>query len=358
MEIKVTKVGKSRISEVDFDNLGFGKVFTDHMARMRFDGEEWIDPQIVPFGDISISPAAVGLHYAEAVFEGAKGFRAENEDIHLFRIMENIKRMNRSNKRMCIPQIPEDLFLEMLVKLIKIDKDWIPKSNGSALYIRPIIFGDSAFLGAKPSVTYRFLIILSPVGPYYKQGFNPISLMTSGKYVRAPEGGTGWVKTSGNYAPALYPTAIAQKKGFAQVLWLNKDGLIDEGGVMNIFFVDEEDGERALVTPSLNRGTILPGITRASVIELAEKVLKMKVYEGDIYISGLVEAYKEGGLKEVFGTGTAAVISPVGIIQHEALKMVINNNQTGEITKTLYDLLTGIQYGKIPDKFGWITKIK
>lgn len=352
-DIKITKTQKSHLNEVDFDNLGFGEIFSDHMFSVDYEDGKFVNPRIEPYGKMEFDPAMCTLHYGQAVFEGMKAFLSKDGSINVFRPEKNLDRMNISNARMCIPQIDEDLFFDAMSTLLKLEKEWIPKKKGYSLYIRPFIFGTENFLGVHPSKTYRFMIILSPVGAYYKEGFNPVSLWVPEEYVRSVKGGVGNAKTAGNYAASLLPSMIAMEKGFTQVLWL--DGIehkyIDEVGTMNIFFVIDD----VMITPPLE-GSILSGITRDTSIQLA-KVWGMEVHERRISIDEVVEASNHNRLQEVFGSGTAAVISPVGLIQYKDTTININGGEVGPIAKRLFDEITGIQYGEIPDKFGWIYNI-
>jgi branched-chain amino acid aminotransferase len=352
-DIKITKSKTSKIDSVDFENLGFGEVFSDHMFSMDYENGEWINQRIEPYGKIEFEPAMCTLHYAQAVFEGLKAFHVRDGSINIFRPEKNLERMNRSNERMCMPTIDEDMFFDAMTELIKLERDWIPKDTGHSLYIRPFIFGTENFLGVHPSSTYRFMIILSPVGAYYKEGFNPVSLLVPEEYVRAVKGGVGEAKTAGNYAASLLPAEIAQKKGFTQVLWLDGEHhkYIDEVGTMNIFFVIDDE----VITPPLE-GSILPGVTRDTVLDLT-KSWGMKVNERRISIDELIQSSKEGRLEEVFGTGTAAVISPVDEIQYRDTNININHGQIGPIARRLFDEISGIQYGEISDTHGWIYNI-
>ncbi|MCD4842508.1 MAG: branched-chain amino acid aminotransferase [Methanosarcinales archaeon] len=352
-DIKITKSKTSKIDSVDFENLGFGEVFSDHMFSMDYENGEWINQRIEPYGKIEFEPAMCTLHYAQAVFEGLKAFHVRDGSINIFRPEKNLERMNRSNERMCIPTINKDMFFDAMTELIKLERDWIPKDTGHSLYIRPFIFGTDNFVGVHPSSTYRFMIILSPVGAYYKEGFNPVSLLVPEEYVRAVKGGVGDVKTAGNYAASLLPAEIAQEKGFTQVLWLDGEHhkYIDEVGTMNIFFVIDDE----VITPPLE-GSILPGVTRDTVLDLT-KSWGMKVNERRISIDELIQSSKEGRLQEVFGTGTAAVISPVDEIQYRDTNININHGQIGPIARKLFDEISGIQYGEISDTHGWIYNI-
>lgn len=352
MEIEIVKTNNSRLSEVDFDNLQFGNVFSDHIFFTDFQNGKWGNPKIVPYGPMELYPSLCSLHYGQTVFEGLKAFYTD-KGINIFRFQNHHARLNHSNERLCIPEIGFNIFDKGLKELIKLDEKWVPKKRGYSLYLRPFVFATDNFLGIKSSLTFRFVIITSPVGNYYKEGMNPISLITSGEYVRAVIGGLGEVKTAANYAASLYPSEKAKKRGFTQVLWL--DGLekkyIDEVGTTNIFFLIDDE----LVTPPLE-GSILAGITRDSVITIA-KDWGMKVTERRISIDEVMEASEKKILREVFGTGTAAVISPVGEIEHNGKRITINNNNTGEISKKLYDEITAIQYGEKEDKFGWCNYI-
>jgi len=347
--MKIVKAAQSRLKGVDFEHLGFGEVFSDHMLSAEFKGGKWEEAKIVPYGPIEIDPAICSLHYGQIIFEGLKAFCGRNRSIYLFRPQKYHERMNKSCKRLCIPEVDLNVFLNGLKELIGLDKEWVPKKQGYSLYIRPFIFATDNFLGVKVSDTYRFLIITGPVGAYYKEGINPVKLITPGGYVRASRGGLGAAKTPANYAATLLPAEEAKKKGFTQVLWL--DGIegkyVEEVGTMNLLFLIGDE----LITPPLE-GTILPGVTRDSVIQLARD-WGIKVSERRVSIDDIFTASKKGALKEVFGSGTAAVISPVGEIHHGGQKIVVNDNKIGTLAQKLYDEITGIQYGEKPDKFGW-----
>jgi branched-chain amino acid aminotransferase len=337
-----------------FDRLEFGRSFTDHMFIWDYtEGKSWHDPRIVPYQPITLDPAATVLHYGQTVFEGLKAYLTKDEQILLFRPDQNMKRLNRSNDRMCMPQIDEKLTLSALKQLINIDKDWIPTVEGTSLYIRPIMIATEPYLGVAPSKSYQFMIILSPVGSYYKEGINPVKIAVESEFVRAVAGGTGNAKTGGNYAGSLKASEIASKKGYSQVLWLDgkENQYIEEVGSMNIFF--KINGE--VITPELN-GSILEGITRKSVLELL-KYWKIPVVERPISIHEIQQAYNQSLLEEAFGTGTAAVISPVGELFWQNEKLIINNGETGQLSKRLYDSLTGIQNGTVEDPFGWTVRL-
>ncbi len=352
IKIELTKNPKAK--PTDESKLGFGKIFSDHMIIMDYDtGMGWHDARIVPYGTIELSPAAMCLHYGQEVFEGMKAYRTAEGKIQLFRPEENFKRLNVSNERLVIPQIDIDFCMEALIKLVEIEADWVPHSEGASLYIRPFIIAVDPFIGVRPGDKYMFIIILSPSGAYYASGLNPVSIYVEQNYVRAVKGGMGFAKTGGNYAASLIGQDEAHKENYAQVLWL--DGVerkyIEEVGAMNIFFVIGDE----IVTPAL-QGSILPGITRKSAIEIC-KSWGYKVCEKRISIQEISDAYDNGQLKEVFGTGTAAVISPVGHLKWGDKVMEINDNKIGEISQKLYDTMTGMQYGKLEDKFGWITPV-
>ncbi len=339
----------------DESKLGFGHIFTDHMFIMDYKtGKGWYNPRIVPFAPLSLSPATMCLHYGQEVFEGMKAYRTADDKIQLFRPEENFKRLNVSNERLVIPQIDEEFALKALNELVKIDSEWVPHTDGASLYIRPFIISVDPFLGVKPADEYMFIIIMSPSGAYYASGLDPVSIYVESNYVRAVKGGMGFTKTAGNYAASLIAQNEAHEQNYSQVLWL--DGVekkyIEEVGAMNIFF--KIDGE--IVTPAL-QGSILSGITRKSAIELCRS-WGLEVSEKRITIQEVAQAYDEGKLEEVFGTGTAAVISPVGKLKWNDKVMIINDNKIGEISQKLYDTMTGIQYGKIKDEFGWIKEVK
>ncbi len=355
MEIKVTRTTSPKAKPTDESKLGFGKIFTDHMFLMNYDeGQGWHDARIVPYGPIPIDPAAMCLHYGQADFEGMKAYRTASGRIQLFRPDRNMARLNVSNDRLCIPKIDEAFGIEAVKTLVKVDEDWVPHSDGTSLYIRPYVFAVDPMLGVHPAKHLIFAIIMSPVGAYYAAGLAPVKIYVEENYVRAVTGGTGFTKAAANYAISLKAQDEAEKQGYAQVLWL--DGVhrkyIDEVGAMNVFFV--VDGE--VITPSLDRGSILSGITRMSCIELL-KSMNYKITERDIEIDELVKAYDEGKFDEAFGTGTAAVISPVGELKYGGKVMKINNGEIGPISQKLYDTLTGIQWGKIEDTHHWTVPV-
>ena len=354
MEISITKTTSPKQKPADQSKLGFGNYYTDHMFIMNYDkGEGWHDARIVPYGPIPLDPAAMCLHYGQEVFEGMKAYRTPNGDIQLFRPEKNMARLNVSNERLCIPLIDEAFCVEAIKELVSLDRDWIPTEPGTSLYIRPFIFAIDPHVGVHPANHLMFVVILSPVGAYYPTGLNPVDIYVEQEYVRAVKGGMGFTKTAGNYAASLKAQDEAANKGYTQVLWL--DGVerkyIEEVGTMNVFFIIGDE----VVTPALS-GSILSGITRMSVVEL----LKNKGYnvsERKISIQELYDAHANGTLKEAFGTGTAAVISPIGTFEWEGKKITVADGGIGEVSQMLYDTITGIQCGKIEDEFGWTVKI-
>lgn len=350
MEIK--KISESRRHEVDFENLRFGEKFSDHMVICDYGDGKWQTPEIVPFGNISVSPSMCSFHYGQMIFEGLKAFFA-GDRVNIFRLEKYHERHNRSCRRLCIPPMEQETFISLIKTLVALDIDWVPRGEGTSLYIRPFVFATENFLGVKVSDTYRFMIITSPVGAYYKEGLNPVKLITSGIYTRAARGGLGEAKTPANYAASLFPAEDAKNKGYTQVLWLDgiQDRYVEEVGTMNICFLIDD----VLITPSLD-GTILPGITRDSVLTLA-KEWGIKIEERPISIEEITEASNRGSLQEIFGTGTAAVISPVGEIRHNDETIVVNNMEIGRLSQKFYDEITGFQYGKKVDRHGWIQSI-
>lgn len=334
----------------DPENLGFGKFFTDYMFSMDYSNEEgWHNKKIIPYQEISMSPASQVLHYGQAVFEGLKAYKTQH-GVQLFRPDQNFKRMNRSCERLEIPKIDVEEMVQALKQLVELEKDWIPSGAGQSLYIRPIVFANEPFLGVRPAISYKFLILLSPVGAYYGGGqLSPTKIYVEDEYVRAVRGGVGFAKAAGNYAASLIAQSRAEKLGYDQVLWLDgvEQAYIEEVGSMNIFFVIDNK----LVTPELN-GSILPGITRKSILELAEH-LGYEVEERCISIQEVVDSVKNGSLTEVFGAGTAVVISPVGEIKYKEDVLTIGDGNTGKITEELYSAYTSIQSGSKEDPFGW-----
>ncbi len=334
--------------------LPFGKIFTDHMFVMNYtDGKGWYDARIIPYSPITLDPSAMVFHYGQEMFEGLKAYRGANGEAYLFRPDMNAKRTNKTNERLCIPEIPEEDFVEAVRAVVDVDRDWIPSDEGTSLYIRPFIIATDEFLGVAPSKNYLFMIILSPSGAYYKNGLQPVGIWIEDEYVRAVRGGMGFAKTGGNYACSLAAQEKAHNDGYSQVLWL--DGVerkyIEEVGAMNIFF--KIDGK--IVTPMLN-GSILPGITRDSVLTYC-RAKGIPCEERKISVDELVEAQKSGKLEEVFGSGTAAVISPVGKLRYKDEVFTIGDGTIGAYSQQLYDFITGVQTGKVEDEFGWRMKV-
>jgi len=345
---------KEKKQKPDENNLGFGNYFTDHMFVMDYtEGKGWHDARIVPYGPLMIDPATMVLHYAQETFEGLKAYRNDKGEILLFRPEMNAKRMINSNKRICMPSVPVDMFVEAVEELVKCEKDWVPTKEETSLYIRPFVFATEQSVGVHPAKTYKFVIILSPVGAYYPEGVNPVKIWVEDEYVRAVKGGTGFTKCGGNYAASIAAQVKAEENGYTQVLWL--DGVhrkyVDEVGTMNAMFVI--DGK--VITAELN-GCVLPGVTRDSIIHIL-KDWGYEVEERNLSIDELMEAGRSGKLQEAFGTGTAAVISPIGELCYKGEKITINDFKTGDLTHKLYDTLTGIQWGKLEDKYNWTRKI-
>ncbi len=353
--MKIEKAEETRKGSINYSKLGFGKYFSDHMLIMDYRNGVWEEPRIVPYQPLCIEPANITLHYGQCVFEGQKAFMGIDEKVRLFRLDSHYKRLVNSSKRMFIPETPEKDYKEAVKKLVDIDRDFIPTEWGTSLYLRPFIMGMDNTLGLKVSDTYRLMVITSPVASYYEEGLNPIRIEVNTQFSRVVKGGLGEVKAAANYAASLYATQTAKLKGFPQVLWLDgkEHKYVDEVGTMNIMFVI--DGK--LITPSLDEGTILPGITRDSVLKIARD-WGWPVEERRITFNEVIDAYKRGVLEEVFGTGTAAIISPVGELHYEGEAMVVNDRKIGEKSQKLYNTITGIQYGKLDDKFGWLTVIE
>jgi len=352
-EIKIQKSTAPK-SKPDQNNLGFGNYFTDHMFILDYtEGQGWHDPRIVPYAPLELDPSCMVLHYGQATFEGLKAYKTKTGEVLLFRPRANMERINISNERLCIPKIDPDFAIEATKALLNVDKDWIPENEGTSLYIRPFVIATDPYLGVRPAHTYKFIIILSPVGAYYPEGINPVKIYVEKNFVRAVKGGLGYTKTAGNYAASLKAQEEAKHAGYTQVLWL--DGVekkyIEEVGTMNVFF--KINGE--VVTPSLE-GSILAGITRDSTIELL-KSLNVPVSERKVSIQEVYAAHAEGKLEEAFGTGTAAVISPIGELNYDGNMITINDGQIGELSQRIYSTITGIQSGALEDTFGWTMKL-
>ncbi len=349
-EIKITRTDASRFAEVDFDNIPFGRVFSDHMFIADYSNGQWQNPRIVPFGNFEIHPALMALHYGQSIFEGMKASKGSDGQVYLFRPEMHARRLNHSARRICMPEFPEELFLEALQNLVALDQNWIPTNEGSALYIRPFMFATDEFIGVRPSETYRLIIFTCPVGPYYPK---PVRLWVEQHYVRAVNGGTGEAKAAGNYGGALYPAKMAQERGFDQVMWMDAHEFkyIQEVGTMNIFFVVGD----TVLTPATD-GAILKGITRDSILT----ILRSKGYtveERPITIDEIVDAHEASTLREAFGAGTAAVVSHVEAIGYEGMTMTLPPIETRIIGEMVKNEINGIRAGLIPDTYGWLTPV-
>ena len=350
--IKPTQTPKPK---PDQNNLGFGHYFTDHMFIMDYSTEKgWYDPRIIPYAPLELEPSTMVFHYGQIIFEGLKAYRTEDGRVLLFRPDKNLERINRSNDRLCIPPLDPGFGVKAIKAIVSVDKEWVPAVEGTSLYIRPFIIPTDPYLGVRPSNTYQFIIILSPVGAYYPEGINPVKIFVENKYVRAAKGGIGCAKTPGNYAASLKAQVEANQKGFTQVLWL--DGVekkyVEEVGTMNVFF--KIKGE--VITPILE-DSILAGITRDSTLQLL-KAWGVPVRERKISIQEIYDAHTEGVLEEAFGTGTAAVISPVGELSWNGHPITINRGEIGKLSSELYRTITGIQKGMVEDDFGWTVEVK
>lgn len=353
MEIKIRQSEQPK-TKPDQEKLSFGIHFSDHMFNMDYHPDKgWHDPRIEPYGPLVLDPATMVLHYGQGIFEGLKAYRTGDGHIQMFRPQENFKRLNHSARKLCIPQLDEAFALDALKELLKIEKQWVPSAPGTSLYIRPTVIATDPFLGVRASHTYRFYIILSPVGAYYPEGFNPVKIMVTRDHVRAVRGGVGDTKTLGNYAASLLAGEQAHKAGYTQVLWLDgvEQKYVEEVGAMNIFFVI--DGE--IITPMLS-GSILPGITRDSVIELG-KHWGMNVSERKISIDEVVSAHQAGKLSEIFGSGTAAVISPVGELKYEDTILQVGDGHVGPVARKFFDAIMDIQYGRAEDPLKWVEPV-
>lgn len=353
MDIKITKTTTPAQLPPE-ESLGFGKVFTDHMLLVDYDENQgWHDARIVPFGRISLHPASTVLHYGAEIFEGLKAYRRADGGVQLFRPLENVKRMNNSAERMSLPQMDEQDMLDLLTTFVKTEERWVPKTFGTSLYLRPFMFGNDESLGVHAVHRASFMLIASPSGSYYAEGINPVKIMIEDQDVRTVRGGTGYAKCGGNYAASTRAGERAAKKGYSQVLWL--DGVerkyIEEVGAMNVMF--KINGE--IVTPKLT-GSILPGITRKSCIEVLRS-MGYTVTERLLSVDELVDALKTGALEEAWGCGTAAVVSPIGQLAYGEEEYVVGGGKIGEVTQKLYDVLTGIQWGKREDEFGWVYRL-
>ena len=350
MDIQVKKVSRSKISETDFNNLPFGKYFTDHMLEVDYADGAWKKPQIRPYQALSFEPSLAALHYGQAIFEGIKAYRNAQGEAFIFRPEDNFRRFNQSADRMEMPAVPEEIFMEGMRRLVEIDKDWIPSKKDYSLYIRPFMFATDQVIGVRPSETYKFIIILSPTGPYYA---SPMKIYVEEKYTRAAPGGVGFAKNAGNYGASLKASAEAKAKGYDQVLWTDafEHKWLQEVGTMNVFFLI---GNKA-VTPSLEEGTILEGVTRDSAITVLRD-MGLTVEERRIDIDELIAAYRAGTLKEVFGTGTAATISLIRELRYKDLVMTFDT-ETWKVSTALKKTLTSIREGLLADTHGWMFRV-
>jgi branched-chain amino acid aminotransferase len=336
------------------ENLGFGRYFSDHLFRMDYTAEAgWHSARIVPYGPLGVDPAAAAFHYAQAVFDGAKAFRGPDGKVRVFRLADHCRRLNASADRLCMPTLEHSVLEQSIVELIRMEQDWVPSSKGTALYLRPTIVATEGFLGVRPAERYTYFVIVSPVGSYFAGGQQPVSIWVEEKYTRAAPGGLGAAKAAANYAASLTAAVEAKKRGYAQVLWLDalEHKYIEEVGTMNLFVRIGDE----VITPPLD-GTFLPGITRDSALALMRH-WGMKVSERKLSITELRAAHAKGELKEVFGTGTAAVISPVGALGFAGGNLVVADGKVGEVSQRLYQAITSIQYGTAPDTFGWMTPV-
>lgn len=356
MEIELSPVAPERMKAkpADESQLGFGKIFTDHLFTMKYhDNRGWYDPKIEPYHPFSLDPTAMCFHYGQEIFEGLKAYRGKKNEIYLFRPRDNIKRMNASAERLCMPTLDVEMVLEAIKKLVLLEKDWVPRGKGTSLYIRPTMIATESALGVHPSNEYLFFIVLCPVGAYYPEGFSPTKIFVSQDHVRSARGGTGDCKTAGNYAASLYAGKIAQKMGYTQVLWLDaiERRYVEEVGTSNVFFMIDNE----LITPHLS-GSILPGITRDSVINIAKR-WEINVSERALAMDEIMDALTKGKLQEAFASGTAAIISPIGMIHYRGKEHFINKGKPGTLSEKLFYEILQIQYGHKDDPFGWRMQI-
>lgn len=354
LKFKFSERTDTRFDSIDWNKLGFGKFFADYMFVANYVNGEWDGGEIVPYGPFEIEPSMMTLHYGQTIFEGLKAYASVDGNANIFRPDMNGARLNNSAKKLVIPEYPVDKFIEAIKEVVYHNRKFIPKKYGESLYLRPVMFGSSNFLGVAPSMDYKLLIFASPVASYYEEGLNPVKIKVQDRYVRAVRGGLGSAKTAANYAASLLAGKEAKKNGYSQVLWLDGVNLsnVDEVGAMNIMFVI--DGE--IYTPTLETGTILAGVTRDSVLRIAESI-GLKTNEKVISIHEIFEALKSGRMTEAFGTGTAATISPVGTLAYKDKEYLLSEGKIGPISQKMYDTLLGIQYGQIEDKFGWTLKV-
>lgn len=353
MPIVIHKTATPKVKPAK-ENLGFGNHFTDHMFVMEYsEGAGWHSPRIEPYGPVLFEPSIMAFHYGQAVFEGMKAYKTSSEEVLLFRPFQNLERLNRSNHRMCIPSFDSEFVISAIKQLVLLDQDWIPTGEGYSLYIRPLIIATDPMLGVRPSSSYKMFVMLSPVGLYYPEGLNPVKIYVEPEYVRAVKGGVGDAKTAGNYAASLRAQMHAKQKGYTQVLWLDaiEKKYVEEVGTMNVFFKINNE----IITPPLE-GSILPGVTRDSVIQLLQH-WKLPIVERRITIEEALQSCENGSLQEAFGTGTAAIISPIGELSYKDKTIQIQHGNIGHLSAKLYQTITDIQFGKINDPFGWIVRL-
>ncbi|MFN3404703.1 MAG: branched-chain amino acid aminotransferase [Cytophagaceae bacterium] len=351
LNIEIEKTGKSKLEQTDFTNLEFGATYSDHMFVADYKDKQWVRPRIVPFQNLSMSPATSVLHYGQTIFEGMKAYKGSNGEILIFRPFDHLKRMNLSAKRLCMPELTEELFLEGMVELIKLDKNWIPDKEGCSLYIRPMMYAADEFIGVRPSANYKFIIFTSPVAGYYK---GTVKVIVETEYVRAAEGGIGFAKSGGNYAASLLPAKIASEKGYQQLLWTDskEHKYFEESGTMNVMFIIND----TLITPPLST-SILAGVTRDSILKLA-KDWGVKVEERRISAEEVIDAIGKGTLQDAFGTGTAATITHIAVINYNGKDYTLPDPEKRVLSNKLNQTLNDIKLGKAEDKFGWVYKIK
>ncbi len=350
LKIELQKVKRSRLSEVDFSDLPFGKEYSDHMFVADFVEGDWKNFRIVPFGKMAVSPASPAIHYGQSIFEGLKAHRGPDGEALVFRPFDNLRRMNFSAARMCMPVIPDDLFMDGISELVNVDREWIPTAKGASLYIRPFLFSADEYIGIRPSLSFTFMVILSPVGAYYSM---PVKVDIETHFTRAAQGGTGYAKAGGNYGGALYPAKLAQEKGYHQLIWTDAKTheYIEESGTMNVMFVIDD----TLVTPALS-DSILAGITRDSVLKLARE-WNMSTEERRVSVKEIVAALEAGTLKEAFGVGTAATIARIDTIGYKGKDYSLPPSAPEQFSVKVYDALDGIKHGTLPDPFGWIVRM-
>ena len=350
MKIKLSKVKNSKISEVDFSNLGFCKYYTDHMFVCEYENSDWKNFRIIPFQDLNLSPACTTLHYGQTIFEGLKAYKNEKNEILIFRPDKNAKRFNSSAERMCMPNLPEEYFISSIEELLKIEKDWVPKGEENSLYIRPLMFAMDPYIGIKPAEKYIFTIICGLAGGYYSE---PVNVKIETEYTRAVKGGVGYAKTAANYAAALYPAVQAQKEGFHQLIWTDgkEHNFVEESGTMNLFFVINNK----LITPPLG-DTVLDGVTRDSIISVCPE-LDIDIEIRKVSVKEIIDSLDNGSMTEAFGAGTAATIAPIKIIAFQSKKYNLPENNKLTFSKMILDYLNNLKFGKIDDKFDWVNKL-